>query len=315
MSIFRFLLPGFKENWKVVLLSVFVAATFWFLNAMNKTYDTRIDYPIKYGFNRDSVIVISPLASTIKIDVSGGGWNLIRRTLKVTADPINIELENPTEIKFLTRSSLIPIVTDQLGGIDLSYIVTDTLYFDIEEKVTHKFPLVVDSISIPMRDNYRIVTPIELYTDSVTVVGPKSYVEQINKDIEIAFDDEEVDSDFERDCSYRINKMVNVYPPKTVVRFDVSRFLLKELMVPIEFLNFPEDSSVLAIQQDILLYYTVNEDFQNDVNTSDFSVTVDYNMMNKKDSTVAPLLMYAHEKAIDIVLNVDKIRLLSSGGS
>ena len=315
MSIFRFFLPGFKENWKVVLLSVFGAATFWFFNAMNKNYDTRIDYPLSYEFNRDSVVVISPLVNTIKIDVSGGGWNLIRRTLRITADPITIELENPSDIKFLTRSSLIPLISDQLSGIDLTYIVTDTLYFDIEDKVSKRVMLSVDSLSIPLRDNFRIVSPIELYSDSVTITGPKSYIDRISDDIEIAFDDKEIDSDFEEDRDYRVDPMVNVAPPQSTVRFDVSRFLLKEMNLPIEFLHFPEDSSIVANQDEIIVYYTVNEDFQNDISASDFSVTVDYNMMNNKDSTVAPLLMYAHEKAIDVVLNVDKIRLESTSGS
>ncbi len=310
MNIFRFFLPGFKQNWKVVLLSVSGAATFWFFNAMNKTYDTRIDYPLNFVFERDSVVVISPLAETIKIDVSSGGWNLIRKTLKITADPINIELENPTDIKFLTRSSLIPLVTDQLGAINLTYIVTDTLYFDIEEKITKRVALAVDSTTIPLRDNYRIVTPIELYNDSVTVVGPKSYVSRLSNDIEVSFDDQEIYSDFERECSYRVHEMIKVVPERTVVRFDVSRFVLNELSVPIEFLHFPEDSSVVSSQSDIIVYYTVDEDFESEVSSADFSVTVDYNMMNERDSTVAPLLMYAHERAIDIVLNVDKIRLV-----
>ncbi len=280
MNFFRFLLPGFKQNWKVVLLSVLGAATFWFFNAMNKNYDTRLDYPLSYTFNRDSVVVVDPLARTIKIDVSSGGWNLIRKTLKISAQPIDIALENPTDIKFLTRSSLIPMITDQLDGLKLTYIVTDTLYFNIEEKVVKRLPLYIDSTNVPLEENYRIISPIELYYDSVMVIGPKSTISTMNDHVQLKFDDSGIDSDFEKELGYDIDPIIEVTPPKTVVRFDVSRFLLKELIIPIEFLNFPTDSSTVAVQSDIKLYYTVNEDFENEVNSSDFSVTLDYNMLN-----------------------------------
>lgn len=307
MKFLRFLLPGFQKNWKVVVLSALGAATFWFFNAMNKNYDTRLDYPLAYSFNRDSVIIVDPLSDYIKIDVSSGGWNLIRRTLKISATPIVIPLENPTDIKFLTRSSLIPMLTDQLDGLELTYIVTDTLFFNIEEKVIKTLPVFVDSLAIPLEDNYRIVSTVEVYNDSVTLIGPKSIVSNLNTNIELAFEDEQINHDFEGELEYRIDPIVQAIPENTAVRFDVSRFLLKELTIPIEFLHFPADSTIQANQKEIKIYYTVNEDFENEVNNTDFSVTVDFNMMNSKDSTVAPLLMYAHDKALDIVLNVDKI--------
>ncbi|MFY0625420.1 MAG: hypothetical protein JXR07_03930 [Reichenbachiella sp.] len=311
MKFFRFFLPGFQQNWKVVMLSIMGAATFWFFNAMNKTYDTRIDYPLSYSFDRDSVVIVKPLTKRIKIDITSGGWNLIRRTLKISATPIEITLENPTDIKYLTRSSLIPMLTDQLHGLKLNYIVTDTLFFDIEQKIVKKMPLFIDSLGIPLEDNFRIISPIEFNNDSVTLIGPKSSISSLQFNIEMAFKDVEIDSDFESELSYRLDPIIKAIPEKTVVRFEVSQFLLKELLIPIEFLNFPSDSSIVASQPEIKLYYTVNEDFENDVNTTDFSVTVDFNMMNAKDSTVAPLLMYAHDKALDIVLNVDKVRLVA----
>lgn len=309
MKIFRFLLPGFQQNWKVVLLSVIGAATFWFFNAMNKSYNTRVDYPLSYVFDRDSVIVVTPLSKTIKVDVSGGGWNLIRRTMKISATPIKIELENPTEIKFLTRSTLMPIVAEQLDELNLNQIITDTLFFDIEQKVYKRLSIVVDSTSIPLRDNYRIVSPIEIYDDSVDLVGPKSYMVSLPEEITLAFRDREIDSDFEDELSYKLEPIISATPNKTVIRFDVSRFLLREIDIPIEFLNLPENNSVRPTQSEIKIYYTINEDYEDEVQKSDFSVTADFKMLNHRDSTVAPLLMYAHEHALDIVLNVDKIGL------
>lgn len=309
MGIFRFLLPGLKDNWKVVVLSILGAATFWFFNAMNKSYDTRVDYPLSYTFAEDSVVVIKPLAKQIKIDVTSGGWNLIRKTLRINATPINIPLDNPTEIKFLTRSSLIPMISDQLDGLRLIYVVTDTLFFNIEKKVTRKLPVYIDSISIPLSQSYRMVSPISCNIDSAIVSGPKSTMEQMPPFVQLDFSNISIDGNFDDELGYFVGEQVEVEPAEATVQFQVAKYLAREINIPIEQLDFPEDSSAFLANNEITLYYTIKESDEDEVTTSDFSVTVDYAMRNINDSTVSPILMYAHEKALDIVLASDRIKL------
>ena len=309
MGIFRFLLPGLKDNWKVVVLSILGATTFWFFNAMNKSYDTRVDYPLSYTFAEDSVVVIDPLAKQIKIDVTSGGWNLIRKTLRINATPINIPLDNPTEIRFLTRASLIPMISDQLDGLRLIYVVTDTLFFNIEKKVTKKLPVYIDSISIPLSQSYRMISPIYCNVDSAIVSGPKSTMEQMTDFVQLDFSNLSIDGNFNDEIGYFVGDHVQVEPKEATVKFQVAKYLAREITIPLEMLDFPEDSSTYIGDSTIVLYYTIKEDDEDEVTESDFSVTVDYSMRNMKDSTVAPILMYAHEKALDIVLASDRLKL------
>ena len=297
------------NNWKVVLLSILGATTFWFFNAMTKSYDATLDYPLVYTFQQDSVIVMQPLAKKVKINVSSGGWNLIRKTLRINATPIEIQLDNPTEIKFLTRASLIPLVTKQLDGLNLMAVVTDTLFIDIEKKISRKLVLHIDSMSIPLSQSHRVISPIECPVDTVMVSGPKSFIDKMENKIEIKFGESDIDDDFDNDLGYYMTEQVVAFPNKANVKFEVSRFLAREVSIGMELLNFPEDSSALINKKDITIYYTVREDQEDNVKASDFSVTADYTMRNLKDSTVIPILMYAHESALDIVLDVDWIKL------
>jgi hypothetical protein len=313
MGIFRFFLPGLKENWKVVTLSILGATTFWFFNAMNKSYETRVDYPLTFVFDKDSVVVMKPLATTINVNLTSGGWNLMRRTMRVYAKPIQIHLDNPTVIKYYTRASLIPLMSDQLGhdGLKLGYVFTDTLFVDIEAKVTKKLPFLIDSLAIPLARGYRLVGPIEQGNDSVTVSGPESIMKRVTKQIRARFRDTEIDGNFNDELGYELEKKMNVSPKETTVKFKVSRFLAKEISIPLEQLNFPEDSSSFISQTEVLLYYTIKEDDEDDVNASDFSVVADFSLFQASDSTVTPLLMYAHEKALSIVLAKDKLKIES----
>ncbi|MGL1886516.1 MAG: hypothetical protein OCD76_08375 [Reichenbachiella sp.] len=310
MSFFRFFAPGIKDNWKVIALSIIGAATFWFFNAMNKNYDTRLDYPIEYIFERDSVVVVSPLQKNVKIIVSSGGWNLLRKTLRINATPIQAPLANPTEIKYLTRSSLIPLISDQLDGLKLTYLVTDTLFFNIEKKITKKLPVRVDSLNAPLRENHRITSPVSLSTDSVVFTGPKTIMEKLDGFVNINFKDKRISANYNEDLQYDIDGLVKASPKEINVKFEVAQFLYKDLTIPLEFLHFPTDSSVHASDSSIKIYYTVNENLENDVKDSDFNVTLDYTMFNQRDSSIVPMLMYAHEEALDIVMSKDKIELL-----
>ena len=313
MGIFRFFLPGLKENWKVVTLSILGATTFWLFNAMNKSYETRVDYPLTFVFEQDSVVIMKPLATTINLDLTSGGWNLMRRTMKANAVPIEIQLDNPTVIKYLTRSSLIPLLSDQLGrnGLELGYVFTDTLFVDIEPKIFKQLPIMIDSLAIPLGRGYRLVGPIEQQHDSVLVSGPESIMKRVNKSIKVRFSDKEIDGNFNDEIGFELESKMKAEPKETKVQFLVSRFLAKEITIAVEPLNFPEDSTVALQQPEVVLYYTIKED-EDDVNASDFSVVADYALMHTSDSTISPLLMYAHEKALDIVLSNERIKVISN---
>ncbi|UXX80081.1 hypothetical protein N7E81_03040 [Reichenbachiella carrageenanivorans] len=277
---------------------------------MNKSYDTRVDYPLSYTFDRDSVVVIDPLAPQIKIDVTSGGWNLIRKTLRINATPINIPLDNPTEIKFLTRSSLIPMISDQLDGLRLIYVVTDTLFFNIEQRITKKLPVYIDSVAIPLSQSYRMVSPISCNVDSAIVSGPKSTMEQMPAYVQLDFSNKSIDSNFDDELGFFVSDHVTVEPNEAAVKFKVGKYLTREISIPIEPLDFPIDSSAYLSNHEIVLYYTIKEEDEDEVTATDFSITADYSMRNMKDSTVIPILMYAHEKALDIVLASDRIKLV-----
>ena len=172
--------PGMNDNWKVVVLAIAGAATFWLFNALNKDYDTRISLPLEFVFNRDSVVVVTPLAKKVDVDVNGGGWNLLRKSFRLNSSPINIELDNPTEISYYTQSSLVPIISDQLRGFRLNYVITDTLFIDIEEKVSKKVMVAIDSMNIPLESNFRLTSPITIDVDTLTLTGPKSLLAEQN---------------------------------------------------------------------------------------------------------------------------------------
>ncbi|MFY0607869.1 MAG: hypothetical protein JXR10_14215 [Cyclobacteriaceae bacterium] len=302
-----------NNNWKVVLLSILGATTFWFFNALNKDYDARISYPVAFEFDRDSVVVMEPLASTLKIDVSSGGWNLLRKTFWFNVTPIQIVLENPTEIGFYTRNSLLPLVKDQLSELRINQLITDTVYINIERKRSKKVALSIDSLKIDLADNYRITSPIKLTPDSITLIGPQSFYDTLGRSYEILVTSKGISSDYDRDLDIAIAKhrLIQSQPRQVTAEFSVEKFIRASIEVSLETINFPQDSSLAPAQPTVQIFYTIAESDDDKFSESDFAVTADLLMMNVKDSTVMSMLMYYPEEAMDIEVIPENIRVIN----
>ncbi|MEQ9426180.1 MAG: CdaR family protein [Cyclobacteriaceae bacterium] len=304
-----FLLIG--NNWRVILLSLIAATTFWFFNALNKDYSTRLSYPLEFTFERDSVVIVDPLPDKVVVDVSGGGWNLLRRTFLFSATPINIAMDNPTDIKFITRSSLIPVITDQLQGLTIDFVATDTLHINVEPKIETKIAVAVDSAAVPLAEDYRLISSVRIRPDTIKVTGPKSIIDTLNPVYQIAFNESNIDYNFndEFDIEFFSN-LIRPLPDEVNVRFTVDEFLRKSIPISLETTNFPQDSSVFLKDSLITVNYTVRRRDVNKVKSADFSITADLTMLSERDSIITPILIAFPSFVMELELAPDSLKVV-----
>ncbi len=299
------------NNWKVVILSLLGATTFWFFNALNKNYEAKINYPLQFIFDQENVVVMKPLASAIVIDVSSGGWNLLRK-ITINSIPIKIELENPTEIGYYTRSSLLSIASEQLSELKIKSVVTDTVFINIEEKRKKTVALFVDTTAISLADNHRMISPLELFPDSIELVGPKSFIDSIGSSYELGIPTRGISSDYDREVEVRLagGRRTSSKPEEVHVKFEVDKFERQSIEIPVDVENMPMDSSVSLDHQTVQVFYTVRSSEKQDYSEDDFAITADVLMMNDADSTVMAILVYHPEEAIEIDVIPEYIKVV-----
>ncbi|GAB4233689.1 MAG: YbbR-like domain-containing protein [Ekhidna sp.] len=303
--------PKIFSGWKVVLLSFLGAATFWFFSALGKDYSYRIAHPISFVFDTDSLIAVKPLPTSVDIDVSGVGWDLFKESFWFGADPVVIELENPAAIRFLTRPTILPILTDQLSQYRINYLFTDTLFIDIDRKASKKVNLILDSLTVSLEDDYRIVTPIKLKPDTAILYGPTSFLDTIGTDFRVKLDIDEIDKDFDRFVALDLPKGFDIYsePPTLNIQFDVERFDRLSLQTQVELLNFPADSSVYVLPPTVTVKFVVQESLKEEYFAEDFKVVVDYSMINKADSTAPAMVVIHPETVMDVEVAPDSLSI------
>lgn len=169
-----------RTNWKAVALCFAAAAIFWLFNSFNKNYATNIRFPLRFDYAEEKFIPLTNLPEDISINVSGNGWDLFRKSVGLQLPHLTIQLLRPTEVKKIVASSLTPSFSEQLGaGLQINYIVSDTLRLQIDELDTHKFKLVADISQVSFRDGYGRISPVVILPDSVKLQGAKSLLHQL----------------------------------------------------------------------------------------------------------------------------------------
>lgn len=281
------------KNWKVVIISLIGATTFWFFNALNKSYDTSIDYPIEFVFNRDSNIVMQPLPAEIRINVSSGGWNLLRKTFWFNVPPIEIPLENPTATRYIDRGQLFPIVVNQMSELKINHIVNDSLFLFIEPRKSKKVALKIDSINIPIKPNYRITSNISIDPDSILLTGPASFIDSLKDDYSLMLNRQDIDVPINQNILVNLpSKLIDSEPKEINVSFDLEEFFEEEIVVQVEIAGFPEDSSKYLKDSQVTVKFVVANSKRRLFNPSEFVVLADLSTLDKKDSTVMPILLF-----------------------
>jgi len=302
-SLVEFLAPLKKANWKVILLCFSTAATFWFFNALNKIYTTRINYPVELVFNKDSLVALKDPPEEIPINVTGGGWQLLKRTISVNTQPVIISPENPVHTKFFTAINLLPIFSSQLSDLNINYIATDTIFFNIEPYAEKMLSIKLDSNSVQLKENFHITSDILVEPDSVNFRGPLSLVNQLPEVFMVALSEKNINSGYDEELSLDLfsASLIKKIPEVIHVKFDVEEFIDQTSDLNIELVNFPYDSTIYIETTKVSASYNVQRSFRNDLKLEDFLIIADLNNMHSADSTITIEVMDLPKQVSDFL--------------
>ena len=294
------LLAPFKgANWQVFFSSVMLASVFWVLSALNKIYTARIHYPVQFEYNHDSLMAVRDLPKEIPVNVTGGGWELLKKTISTNVDPIEIRLQNPAQTVFLTGSNLLPDFSEQLDGLNVNYVATDTVFLQIDEIIERKLHIYVDSASINLRNNFEIESHIVVEPDSVLFRGPSSLVNKFTDDFRLILSETDLHRHYDEELSMDLfsSSLIRKTPDLIRVSFNIYEWVETEADLKVEKVNFPLDGSINLTNESVKAKFIVRKDLRNNLDNLNYIIIADLNNASPKDSVIT----------LEIVLQTDVI--------
>lgn len=227
------------------MLCIFAATIFWFLNALNKTYTTNINFPLRFDYDRENFVPVKSLPSQVRINVTGPGWDLFKRSTGVKVVPLEIPLERPSEVKKIVGINLPKFFSNQVEGLEINFVLTDTLYVDLEPKAGRWIKLSVDSLHRNLRKGYGVASEVSIMPDSVFIEGPARIVSHFKEPFLLTLPQRNIDENFMDDVEINLpsSDVIKRDPPTVAVMFDVEKLVSVKDSLLIALENVPSTVS------------------------------------------------------------------------
>lgn len=192
-----------KGDFMVVAFCIIAAGTFWFFNALNREYNTIINYPIKFLYNKQDICPISKLPSNIPMKVSGYGWRLLNRTINSHFSPYEYKVESiNVNSPAINTNFIVSQLNDQLDGLQVTKIYNDSLNIIFEKIIDKEVVLYVNSSNISLAKNHKLASPILIEPAKITITGPNSTIKLISDTITIPI--------YKKNIDYSYSESLNI---------------------------------------------------------------------------------------------------------
>ena len=241
---------GFISQPKILLYCFVVGFFIWLFNELNNRSDATILYPINFKYeDSDELFVVDAPPKFIDISINGTGWNLLRNLLKLNIKSAEYNINKPTQTKFILSSNLFPNISQSLEGVNLNYVVTDSILFNIELKSNRNLKILVDTSDISFRDNFERVGDILTSHNEIKVEGPQSIIKSLDDEYIIKIEDQNIDSDYDEEIRIEdLNKFLTPNPDKINLSFKVAEFMNEEVSLNAFYVddNFTIDTLIVV---------------------------------------------------------------------
>lgn len=283
--------PKKLSNLKVVVLCVAAATTFWILNALNKDdYTTIVDFPIEFTFDRENFMAVEPLPESVQIEISGNGWDLLRKYFNVNNTPFAIDLDRPANSDYILASDLKRSFSEFITPTQLVSIVDDSISYKIDPIQTVKLTPVLDTTSYSLASNFRLLEDPIFEPKEITVKGPKSIIELFEGNFPIKLDENRLKEDLtktvELSVSKELDQFIDIEEESVEISLDLVAFLEGNKRLKVKKINFPRTVTLEEEEPLIMMYYLVDERETEELKALEFEAVLDFAKRNRQDSTI-----------------------------
>ena len=275
----------------MVVLCIAAATTFWVLNALNKdNYSTIVDYPVQWEYDQKNYVAVKPLPKSIQIQISGNGWDLLRKYFNISTNAYPILLKSPAEKTYLLTSDLKRGLGEFITPTLLENVIGDTIPFQIDRIVTKTLIPELDSAGYSLDKNIALEGKVSFSPDKLEVTGPSSILESYQGKFPVVLNAEKIAKNYSGKVTLELEEdlatLVQLKQTEIQVSFSIVTYLEGNKRLKIKKLNFPANVKLANEELIPVLSYLIQEADLAKLKDLEFEAVLDYRKRNRADSTL-----------------------------
>ena len=286
----------FRNDKRVIVFTIclFIATVLWFLNALGKDYSTVISYPVRFVNPPRNRFVAAELPSKFELKVEAHGTTLLQHKLSLLFSPFIINISEIT--KDLTSTSgtyniqtsrLLSHLSNQMGKEITIIEIQQPEYISIVlDSMATKSVQVLPSVRLNFKPQYKLKGKIDVSPERITVKGPANILDTLNALYTKPRAFEKLDADIERSVKVEYPANTEITPSKVRLKIPIEKSTEKELKIPVQLTNSPENMTIKFFPSEIKVTFLVGLSEFGKVNAAQFSAVVDYNEVNGETTSI-----------------------------
>ncbi|MCH4552991.1 MULTISPECIES: YbbR-like domain-containing protein [Aestuariibaculum] len=295
------------------LLSAFLILLF---NKLSKEYTNTLAFNIKAINVPDEDVILN---DSIRLDVTlkthGFKW------LKYYFSKPEIKVDFKKDIYkkdsvFVWHKTAAYLQNTQFSSqVSVLNITPDTLYFQFDENMVKKVPVVLQS-DIKYSPGYDLASDFNLKPDSITVIGPEIKVSKIHYIETESLALKDVRTDLLKTVKLKLpvnnqkHQDVKFSAVQTVLNAKVDKFTEGILKIPVQLINAPENVRLKFFPKEVnVAYYVSLSDF-NTITAKDFKVVCDFSKTINNQFFMVPEVAQYPEKVKNVKINQKRIEFI-----
>jgi hypothetical protein len=249
-----------------------------------------VDYPVQWEYDQKNYIPVKPLPKSIQIQISGNGWDLLRKYFNISGTAYPILLQSPAEKKYLLSADLKRSLGEFITPTQLENVLGDTIHYQIDRIVTKKLRPVLDSLSYSFDKNIALEGEVNFIPDQLEITGPSSVLEAFEGNYPVALNASKINSNFTGKVPLTVDdalaQLIQIKQKEIQVSFSVRSYLEGNKRLKIKKINFPSNVKLPNEELIPVLSYLIEESDLPQLKDLQFEAVLDYRKRNRTDSTL-----------------------------
>lgn len=307
--------PSTYKNPKIrnFLFFLGMAILLWFLTKFSNEIKANIEAEIQYVNVPEEVLLSENNPKQFSMDLSANGYKMLLYAVKDAVLEIDISAYYTSGINEITisQAELSGLVKRQLGVGNVENVSLSPLKIQLDKSIQKKVAVFFNG-SLNYKDGYKSVGGIQLEPDTVLLRGPSEIISEIDTILTKSFSRKNIEESFSQnlDLLPPASKKVKMEPNVVTVSLEVAEFTQKQVNVPIQLKNVPEDINLRLIPENVMVKFEVAVDDFNTIDSTHFQVICDFDDKISEGNFMIPKIVSKPDNVYRVDLDTKKVEYL-----